>query len=82
MKAFQFVMRGLEPRIPLRRSALLSEIAGTSPAMTRKSRKDTMGLTREIGEFIAGMNLARVPAGAVETVARGFTESIETHQLA
>ncbi len=35
-----------------------------------------MGLTREIGEFIAGMRFERVPAGAVETVARGFTDCV------
>jgi 2-methylcitrate dehydratase PrpD len=35
-----------------------------------------MGLTREIGEFVAGMRYERVPAGAVETVARGFTDCV------
>jgi 2-methylcitrate dehydratase PrpD len=35
-----------------------------------------MGLTGEIGEFVAGMRYERVPAGAVETVARGFTDCI------
>ena len=35
-----------------------------------------MGLTREIGEFVAGMRFERVPAGAVDTVARGFTDCV------
>src|SRR5262245_52944244 len=35
-----------------------------------------MGLTREIGEFVAGMPYERVAAGAVETVARGFTDCV------
>src|SRR5262245_18352587 len=35
-----------------------------------------MGLTREIGEFIAGMRFERVPGGAVDTVCRGFTDCV------
>jgi 2-methylcitrate dehydratase PrpD len=35
-----------------------------------------MALTREIGEFIAGMRYEHVPTGAVETVARGFTDCV------
>ena len=44
--------------------------------MTTNEWEDTMGLTREIGEFVAGMRFERVPAGAVETVARGFTDCV------
>ena len=44
--------------------------------MTTNEWEDTMGLTREIGAFVAGMRFERVPAGAVETVARGFTDCV------
>jgi 2-methylcitrate dehydratase PrpD len=35
-----------------------------------------MGLTREIGEFVAGMRFERVPTGAIDTVCRGFTDCV------
>jgi 2-methylcitrate dehydratase PrpD len=35
-----------------------------------------MGLTREIGEFVAGMRFERVPPGAIDTVCRGFTDCV------
>ncbi len=35
-----------------------------------------MGLTREIGEFVAGMRYERVPPNAVGMVCRGFTDCV------
>ena len=35
-----------------------------------------MGLTREIGEFVASMRFERVPPGAIDTVCRGFTDCV------
>ena len=35
-----------------------------------------MGLTGEIGEFVAGMRFERVPPGAIDTVCRGFTDCV------
>ncbi len=35
-----------------------------------------MGLTREIGEFVAGMRFERVPPAAIDTVGRGFTDCV------
>ena len=35
-----------------------------------------MGLTREIGEFVAGMRFERVPPSAIDTVCRGFTDCV------
>jgi 2-methylcitrate dehydratase PrpD len=35
-----------------------------------------MGLTREIGEFVAGMRFEHVPTGAIPTVCRGFTDCV------
>lgn len=35
-----------------------------------------MGLTREIGEFVAGMRFDHVPPGAIHTVCRGFTDCV------
>src|SRR5262249_36256123 len=35
-----------------------------------------MGLTREIGEFVAGMRFERVPPTAIDTVCRGFTDCV------
>jgi 2-methylcitrate dehydratase PrpD len=41
-----------------------------------KDREAAMGLTREIGEFVAGMRFERVPPGAIDTVCRGFTDCV------
>ncbi|MFZ0125307.1 MAG: MmgE/PrpD family protein, partial [Xanthobacteraceae bacterium] len=35
-----------------------------------------MGLTREIGEFVAGMRFEHVPPDAIDTVCRGFTDCV------
>src|SRR6516225_5221322 len=65
------------PAIPSGEAKGYDGSAGLRSVRTRCSdREDTMGLTREIGEFVTGMRYERVPADAVETVARGFTDCV------
>jgi 2-methylcitrate dehydratase PrpD len=56
----------------------LAQISAAQKPLHRE-RNDglgTMGLTRDIGKFVAGLRYEHIPAEAVPTVCRGFTDCV------
>jgi hypothetical protein len=47
-----------------------------SDAHPSSCREESVGLTREIGEFIAGMTFEKAPEKAVPIVLTGFTDCV------